>query len=154
MTEVAEFHTQLFGSLGSPTFRSRRDVLYEAFEAKNCLGYNSSALESAEFTAIIVLALYLAKSNFKGGVLANTEPVILVVPSSATAWALEKLKLLATVLIRLRKGDAVAIRIIRDAFSLLQMTSDPKVVPPNSKRWVAFGFTKPQVPAWMRKHLV
>lgn len=155
VSDLAKFHRGLFGLKAKIPARCMK--LYAAYESHDARGFSSLNQTLVDLQAVTVVALFMASQAFEGVLLKDSEAVMILIPPAWNEWAVEKLKVLAAALIGLRKGNLLAIQAVRDAFGLLRLVERPRLLPPDSKKWVSIGYVKGAnsvLPPWMQKKLV
>lgn len=151
MPSVVEFHVRLFGV----EIHERNRRLYEAFERDGSRGFDSDTQNLGDLQATVVLALFQARANFDETGLKSKDPITIFTPEAWSPAVLKGLEPLLRGLVRVRKGNERAIRLITDAFKLLRIGTKPKLLPEAPEKWVSFGFTSDSpAPLWLRKRLL
>ena len=137
-SKIAEFHVGLFGQ--KPSADQKR--LYDSGN----LGYYDSAPDKPRLVAVLALALSMTTEG---------KAVIIVPSAKIMTETLDMIKTLSRYLIRLRKEDPEAIRVIRDAIKNLVIVDGVKSIkePP---KWVAyrFGPELKGIPIWLKAKLL
>jgi len=137
-SKTAEFHLGLFGQ--NPSEDQRR--LYDS----EYLGYYDGSPDKPRLVAVLALALSMTTEG---------KTVIIVPSAKIMTETLDMIRTLSRYLIRIRKDDPEAIRLVRDAIRELVIADGVRsmVEPP---RWVAyrFGPELKGIPVWLKNNLL